>query len=117
MSRLRLADEEGRLIATLEVAESLLAAARGLSFRTTLAADEGMWFPGVRSIHMLGMRLPIDVLFLSHEQDGLRIVRHIARDVRPWTGLAADHGADGCIELAAGAAAGIAVGDRVTLRP
>lgn len=117
MRHCRLFDASGRLTATLEIADTPLRAARGLSFRRRQDPSGGMWFPGVRSIHMLGMRWPIDVLFVGRPDDeNRREVYKVVRHLAPWTGLAACREADGCIELAADAAAAITVGDRISLQ-
>jgi uncharacterized membrane protein (UPF0127 family) len=58
------------------------------------------------------MRFPIDVVFLD---DGLRVVR-VVRAMPPWR-VASERRARAVLELPTGAAEGIAVGARLTLRP
>ena len=117
MSAIEITRADGRRLATVTVADTALRAARGLSFRAPIAADAGMWFPKVASIHMMGMRFPLDVLFMGEAAaDGTREIMAIARGVRPWTGLAACRGADGCLELVAGAADTLRVGERLGFR-
>jgi len=40
--------------------------------RSAIAGDEGLWIPRCRAVHTLGMRVPLDVVFL--DRDG-RVVR------------------------------------------
>ena len=62
--------------------------------------------PANRTIHMLFVRMPLDVLWLVEDE-----VTHVST-LRPWIGIA--HGiADTVIELPAGAADGIEAGDTV----
>lgn len=117
MSAVEITRADGQRLATVAVADTALRAARGLSFRAPIAADEGMWFPKVASIHMMGMRFALDVLFMGPAAaDGTREIVAIARGVRPWIGLAAARGADGCLELVAGAADTLEVGERLGFR-
>lgn len=116
MSAIEITRANGERLATVTVADSAVRAARGLSFRAPIAADAGMWFPTVASIHMMGMRFPLDVLFMGPAADDTREILSIARGVRPWIGLAAYRGADGCLELVAGTADTLRVGERLGFR-
>ena len=78
----------------------------GLMGRSSLDADEGLLFPGTGSIHMFFMRFPIDAVFCDRD---LRVVK-VVPGLRPWR-TAAARGAKTVIELSAGAAADVAVGD------
>jgi uncharacterized protein len=104
----------------MATADSLWSRFRGLMLRDALPADEGLWFPGTSSIHMMFMRFPIDCLFLgSAGADGERTVVGIREGLAPWTGLAWQTGADGVAELAGGvvAASRTRQGDLVRLEP
>ena len=92
------------------VADTFWLRFRGLMLRSSLEPGEGMLFEGNASIHMFFMRIPVDVVFLDREE---RIVK-IARGLRPWR-VAAARRARTTIELAAGAAAGVDVGDVLTI--
>jgi uncharacterized membrane protein (UPF0127 family) len=59
---------------------------------------------------MFFMRVSLDVLFCDRE---LRVLK-VARELKPWR-TAGARGASVTIELAAGIAAGIEVGDRLEL--
>jgi uncharacterized membrane protein (UPF0127 family) len=92
------------------VADTFWLRFRGLMGRTSLAPGEGMLFERTSSIHMFFMRMPLDVVFCDREQ---RVVK-VARGLKPWR-TAAARGARTTIELAAGAASGVDVGDVLTI--
>ncbi|HXV57135.1 MAG TPA: DUF192 domain-containing protein [Gaiellaceae bacterium] len=96
------------------LAETPLARARGLLGRPGLEPDEGILLRPASSIHMWFMRFPIDAVFL----DGEGRVLKVAAGLRPWR-LAGCRGAKAVAELPAGACAraGLAAGDRLTVRP
>jgi uncharacterized membrane protein (UPF0127 family) len=98
----------GAAIATsVTVADNPWTRFRGLMLRRRLAEGEGLIIRPCGSIHMMFMRFAIDVVFFDADQR----VTKVARDVKPWRGLAfGGRGAKGVIELPAGAAAAIAPG-------
>jgi uncharacterized protein len=103
--------EDGSVVCErCELAESFRTKLVGLMGRPSLAPDEGMLFRPTGSIHMLFMRFPIDVVFCDAD---LRVVK-VVRGLKPWRAASA-RGAKVAIELAAGAAAGVEAGDRLTL--
>jgi uncharacterized membrane protein (UPF0127 family) len=63
-----------------------------------------------KQIHTIGMRAPIDVVFC----DGRWTVVHLIRGMRPWRLSRLVLDARYAIELAAGAASHVSVGDTVT---
>lgn len=67
-------------LARVQIAGSFLARSRGLLNRDALAEDEGLLFVPGGSVHTLGMRFAIDVVFLS----GSLTVLKVATAVRPW---------------------------------
>jgi uncharacterized protein len=91
---------------SLEIAESFLARFMGLMGRASLPAGGGLWLRPGSGIHMLFMRFPIDAVFLAKPNaDGARRVVAVHARLRPWTGVVWwARGADGCLELQAGAA-------------
>jgi len=104
----------GRVVATrVRRADDWLTRTVGFLPRTSIDADEGLWFARCRSIHTLGMRVALDVLFLDGEG---RVVR-IASGVRPGRWHVGEHRAAAVAEFAAGFAAanGIAIGDVLAL--
>lgn len=106
------ADEaQGGILATdVEEAEGIVGELKGLMFRETLPEDFAMVFDfgraGYRSIHMLFVRLPLDVLWLQADE-----VVHL-KTLSPWTGVGIAR-ADRVVELPAGATADVETGDRV----
>jgi uncharacterized membrane protein (UPF0127 family) len=83
-------------------------------FRKALAPGEGLVIHPCGSIHMMFMRFPIDAVFYDDHGS----VTKVARSLRRWTGLAfGGRGAKGVIELPAGAAQGIAPGNRLEFEP
>lgn len=84
---------------------------RGLMLASRLQDGEGLRIEPCASIHMMFMRFPIDAVFY----DGEGRVTKVARNVRPWTGIAfGGKGAKGVIELPRGAAAHIEAGHQLT---
>lgn len=80
---------------------------RGLMLARQLDAGTGLVIKPCGSIHMMFMRFPIDAVFFDAENR----VTNVARDVKPWRGLAfGGRGAKGVIELPAGAAEHVDVG-------
>ena len=104
---------DSRVLASdVEEATGTLAKGRGLMLRGSVPEDYAMIFPfqqpANRTIHMLFVRVPLDVLWLVGDE-----VTHVST-LRPWIGLA--HGiADTVVELPKGAADGVEAGDTVEL--
>jgi uncharacterized membrane protein (UPF0127 family) len=107
----------------LEDGSSFWAKFMGLMGRTSLAAGNGLWLPGENGIHMLFMRFPIDVVFVSSPPDGpdgRRRVLFTRAAVPPWRGVIwRVRGAKGVLELPVGtiAASKTAVGDEIAIEP
>jgi uncharacterized membrane protein (UPF0127 family) len=96
----------------VDVAEGFIDQLRGLMFRSSLPAEYGLVFPFEeaknRGVHMLFVRLPIDVVWtVEGEVTGVETLH-------PWTGFAR-HRADRIVELPAGRAADITPGDRLAV--
>lgn len=110
--RVRVVHEGEVLAADVEVAESVLAKMRGLMFRRSLPDEFALVFPfdapAKRSVHMLFVRVPIDVVWLADSR-----VTKIAT-LSPWRGFGRAR-ADTIVELPAGAAAAVERGDRLRL--
>jgi uncharacterized membrane protein (UPF0127 family) len=104
-------DGESRTLATdVDVADSFLSQARGLMFRTSIPDDYALVFPfddaKSRDIHMVFVPFDIDAVWVENEE-----VQQIER-VPAWTGRGKAR-CDTLLELPAGAAEGVEVGDRV----
>jgi uncharacterized protein len=100
-----------------EVARSFLARGRGLMGRSALPAGYALIIYPEWSIHMLFMRLPLDVLFVDRHHT----VLSVREDLRPWTPYAGVSPRRGCyvVELPVGAvrASATAPGDRLEVTP
>ena len=112
------------LCETFELAESPWGKARGLMFRKELAEGHGMLmrFPGGSNpgIWMLGMRFPIDIVFMDSRKEVVRVVEN-ARPLRlswkTWRIYSPPVPAEYVLELPAGSVkkSGTLVGDAVGL--
>lgn len=85
---------------------------RGLLGHPPPAAGTAWWFARCGAVHTMGMRYPIDVVFLSKHGAVLRVVPWLAPGRACW-----QRGAAQVLELAAGQArqAGIGTGDVVQI--
>ena len=115
-------DGQARTLATtVETAETTGEQTKGLMFRESIPDDYAMVFrfddpPFVlpdalanwRSIHMLFVRFPLDVVWLLDEE-----VQQV-KTLRPWRGLGVAQ-ADTVLELPAGAADGVEPGETVVV--
>ena len=108
-----------RVIATeVEVADTVISQARGLMFRSSLPEGYALVLevgngllargPSRQRIHMLFVRMPLDVVWLADDE-----VTKVAR-MQPWRSTNAAT-ANRILELPAGAAAGVEPGDSVVL--
>jgi len=112
-----------RALATdVEIADSFVSKTLGLMGQSSIPDDYALVFrfgePDLlhrwldtrprQYIHMLFVRMPLDVLWL-HDDEVLK-----AETLSPWTGIGAAR-ADTIIELPAGAADGVDVGDTVVV--
>ena len=89
-----------RIIATrVDRLSSFFQRAIGLLARSELRRDEGAWITRCNAIHTLGMRVPIDVIFLDRHG---RVVR-VDSEVRPNRFALACRHAEAVIELGSGA--------------
>jgi uncharacterized membrane protein (UPF0127 family) len=105
-----------RVIATeVERAESMLARARGLMFRSSLPDEYALVLetgtglfgrPARQAVHMLFVRCPLDVVWLVEDE-----VERVAR-MQPWRSVASAR-ADRILELPAGSASDVEPGDTV----
>ena len=98
----------------VDVAVTRATRRRGLLGRERLAATEGLLLSPCKAVHTVGMRFPIDVIFIDRDGRAVRIVRALA----PWR-MAMSVRAKAVIELAAGTAAAsdIQIGDLLYLAP
>jgi uncharacterized protein len=89
----------GRCIARhVHLACSFQARCLGLLSRGAMPKEEGLLLVPGGSVHTLGMRFPIDVVFLNRQMRILGLAEH----VRPWRIRVAPRGTRRVLELAAG---------------
>ena len=106
-------DRDERVLASdVDVAGSVVSRARGLTFRRSIPDGYGLVFPfdgvGTRTLHMLFVPFAIDAVWLVDDEVTRR------KRLAPFIGIGRGT-ADTVIELPAGAADGVAVGDAVVL--
>ena len=99
MKTIALRTTEGRFIAhEVRIAYSLSARLLGLARERSLPTRAGLLLSTAYSVHTLGMRFAIDVVFLSRQ---MRVLG-LASGVPPWRVLLAPRGTGRVLELAAG---------------
>lgn len=108
------ADGETCVASRVRIAATFISRCVGLLNRRGLGEDEGLLLKPGGSIHTLGMRIAIDVLFLDGQ---LRIAKIVQR-VPPWRFALAPPRTRCVLELASGrvAAAGLREGMRLLQR-
>jgi hypothetical protein len=108
------ATRQNEVVARCQLADKFWTRGKGLLGRSHLPAEEGILLVPGTSIHMFGMKFPIDVVFLTKED----VVTDIAPDIAPGKMHVAKAGAGkpfAALELAAGTIARcqIGIGDRL----
>jgi uncharacterized protein len=99
MNTFELRTATGRCIArSVRMACSFRSRCVGLLSRGAMLNDEGLLMIPGGSIHTLGMRFPIDVVFLSRQMCILGLAEH----VQPWRIRVAPRGTRRVLELASG---------------
>ncbi len=70
------------LASRLEVAQTHWSRFKGLMLKAEAAflPGQGLWIKPSRGVHTLGMRFPIDVVYLDKDK---RVV-HLERQLKPW---------------------------------
>ena len=99
MRLLELRTADGRCIARrVHMACSFRSRCIGLLRRRSMPEQEGLLLMPASSVHTLGMRFNIDVVFLSRQ---MRVLG-LAENVAPWRVVIAPEGTTRVLELAAG---------------
>lgn len=91
------ASNPGGLVATVKHAHDFISRLLGLLGTKQLSEHDGLLITPCRTIHTLGMRLPLDIVFLDANGMVLKCVSHLA----PCR-IATARGATHTLELAAG---------------
>ncbi len=105
---------EGRVLASVDVADTRSARRRGLLGRDRSEVEGAIFLPHTRWVHTIGMRFAIDVAYLAEDGTVVRVAHmHRNRVGRPVSG------AHDVVEAAAGAFERWEVhpGIRIELRP
>ncbi|MEY4095843.1 MAG: hypothetical protein RLZZ53_3042 [Acidobacteriota bacterium] len=115
LPRARLLTDDGRELAVVDIADTAATRARGLLGRTGLAQGCALWLAPCRSIHTIGMRFPIDVVYLDHDNYVVSIKERVASFRLTWGGWRSR----GVLEFAAGEVARLKIseGQRLRFRP
>jgi uncharacterized membrane protein (UPF0127 family) len=108
MPEVRVSNKGTVLAQHVRLADSVVSRFFGLMMRKQLAPGHALDIRPCGSIHMMWMRFAIDAVFYDKQ---FRVTK-VARNVRPWVGLASGgKGAHGVIEMGAGTAGDIEPGD------
>ena len=94
----------------LEVADSFLARFCGLMLRPPLDSGHGLLLAPCNSVHMCFMRFAIDAIFIDKDYRVLKV----ARNVKPWIGVAWCWKAWGVVEVNAGEAKALQVNETIS---
>jgi uncharacterized membrane protein (UPF0127 family) len=113
--RVRNLSRDANLADRATVADNFWRRLRGLLGRDSLEAGEGLVITPCNSVHMLGMRFPLDVLYLDRKGTVLRTLP----ELRPGQCGPVVWRSHVAVELPAGtiAATGTLPGDQVALEP
>lgn len=87
-----------QVVATVSRADTWWQRGWGVLGQKSLPAGQGLWLPGVASVHTLGVRFALDLLFLDKHMQTLRL----APDTAPGRWLVRAAGAVHTLELGAG---------------
>lgn len=105
---------KAKIIATnIKEARSFFSRLKGLIGRAAWQDDEGLWMVHCRAIHTIGMRFPIDVVFLDRDYRVTKVIKSVG----PYRPLLLCLRAEGVLELPAGTIekSCIQVGDQIEL--
>ncbi|MGH9483365.1 MAG: DUF192 domain-containing protein [Terriglobales bacterium] len=104
------------LASELHIADRFFTRLRGLlsTKRQDFSFGRGLWIHPSKGVHCLGMRYPIDAVYVNADH---RII-HIHSDLRPWRLGAIRKDAAGVLELPAGSVArtNTQVGDEIAIQ-
>jgi hypothetical protein len=102
---------ETLLASNVRVADTPRSRRIGLLKHDRLEAGEGLWIYPTQAIHTLGMRFPIDVVFL----DASLFVKRVYPSLPPWRLTRFVWGAQSVLELPSGslASTGTVAGDQL----
>ena len=101
---------DGDVVCALEMTDS--AAERG-ALRGRSSCEGALHVEGLRTVHTVGMKFPIDVAFLAVDLTVVRVAR-----LKPWRVASGGRGTRSVVEAEAGALErwGVRVGDQLEVR-
>jgi uncharacterized membrane protein (UPF0127 family) len=85
----------------------------GFLDRKHVLPDDAIWFDDCSSVHTIGMRAPIDVIFLDGVGCVLKVLRNVGRN-RPFVSY---HYASSILEIGTSPDTRIHVGDTLIAKP
>lgn len=112
MQSVFLAGSNTVVIKRLMIADRFLTRLKGLMFSKSLLPDSGLLITPCQQVHTHFMRYPIDVIFVSRQHQ----VLHIERQMRPWRFSRFYKQAHYVLELNAGLAKAVNIGDTLERR-
>jgi len=92
--RLLCADDKKCLVSNVSRTTNFLERMRGLLFRDPLKEDEAILMTSCNSVHMFGMRYPIDLIYLDKNW----VIIKLVEGLNPW-GMSACTAAKMVVEL------------------
>jgi uncharacterized membrane protein (UPF0127 family) len=98
-----------RRIAAVTRADTWLSKGWGVLGRRSLPPGEGLWLPGVASVHTIGVRFALDLLFLDNNMQAVAMFQNVP----PGRFLVRASGAAHTLELGAGTLASLCQPARV----
>jgi len=115
MKWVRVESSSGASVCSAEVANGWWTRFWGLMGRKQLPEGLGLWIKPSSSVHTSFMRFPIDLVYLSGENEVVKICTR----VRPWRLSFGGRGAETVLELAPGALERVQlrIGERLTIGP
>ncbi|QFU24343.1 DUF192 domain-containing protein [Shewanella eurypsychrophilus] len=97
MKKTRLTNHNGNHIEQVFLANTPWLRLRGLLGRKRLTHEQGMLITPCNSVHTIGMKYPLDIVYLNNKNKVLKIKRNL----QPWRSSTC-RGATQVLELAAG---------------
>lgn len=103
-----------QLLAPVRKADNFVTRGQGLLFAHPDRRPEALWIVPCNAVHTIGMRRPLDVLFIDKQ---LRVIK-IAHQVRPFMLYVGDRKAHSVLEFFSGKwdLSGVKVGDQLEIR-
>ena len=111
MKTVQVWEQNKSLALQVAVASDFGARLKGLMFRKSLTAEEGLLLLDCSAIHCCFMRFPIDVVYLDGKMNVLG-----KETVKPWHLGSIFKGTENVLELKAGAAEELAAGMKLSLK-